>query len=276
MSQDKCSKQEIISKIINSGALEIRNVDNGQDPFVYSTGNRGPGYIMIKGLVGQPSIMRFLCRQLAFKVIDEAEFDFIEGNATGGMIPAWELNNQVCDILKKEIPYCYLRVSRKEGGHDELITGDRNNPLIKKGMKALVVEELVNYAGTTGNAAVAFRKEGYLVSHGACILSYHHKESLNRLKEKEVTLVPLITLPELLEISAAENLLDQSTVTSYQEFLVDPIKWQLSRNLVIPEESALKAIKQGTKMIKLDTKEALDLGAPAAKVNHDMIYYKKA
>src|SRR3990167_735411 len=184
---------EIASTIINAGAISIRDVDSGELPFVYSTGNRGPGYLMIKGLVGQPAVLKKLTKSLAYKVIQEAKFDFIEGNATGGMIPGWQLRNDVSDILGKEIPYCYLRGSRKEGGHGELITGNSNNPLIKPGMKALVVEELVNYAGTTGNAAEEFRAAGYPVSHAACILSYDHQQSNARLEEKGITLVPLIT-----------------------------------------------------------------------------------
>ncbi len=74
---------------------------------------------MVKGLVGQPEVLKFLTRNLDYKVIDEAEFDFIEGNATGGMIPGWQLRNDVSDILGREVPFCYLRGSRKEGGYGE-------------------------------------------------------------------------------------------------------------------------------------------------------------
>ena len=48
----------------------------------------------------------------------------------------------------------------------------------------MVVEELVNYAGTTANAAEEFRAAGYPVSHAACILSYNHAQSNSKLKEK--------------------------------------------------------------------------------------------
>src|SRR3989338_7708156 len=102
-------EKEIATTIINSGAISIRDVDNGDEPFVYSTGNRGPGYLMIKGLVGQPSILKSLTKWLAHKVVKEAKFDFIEGNATGGMIPGWQLRNDISDLLGKEVPFCYLR-----------------------------------------------------------------------------------------------------------------------------------------------------------------------
>ncbi len=267
--------EEIAKTIINSGACEIKDIDGGQEPFIYTTGNRGPGYLMIKGLVGQPAVLKFLTKQLAYKVVDEAEFDFIEGNATGGMIPGWQLRNDVSEILGKEIPFCYLRGSRKEGGHGELITGDRNNPLIKKGMKALVVEELVNYAGTTGNAAEEFRAAGYPVSHAACIFSYDHGESNARLREKDITLVPLITLPQLLDVSESGNLISQNSIQSYRDFLKDPLGWQLSRSLVVPTDTAKRAIERGYQMRELSKDEALKLGAPQGKLNEGLVYWTK-
>lgn len=292
---------EIAKTILKSGAVEVRDLDFGEDPFVYSTGNRGPGYLMIKGLVGQPEILKYLTKNLAKRVVSEAEFDFIEGNATGGMIPGWQLRNDVSEILGREVPFAYLRGSRKEGGQGELITGNANNPLIQEGMRALVVEELVNYAGTTGNAAEEFRAAGYPVSHAACILSYDHEESNARLEEKKVSLISLITLPQLLEVAESENLIPSKAVQSYRDFLSDPLDWQLSRDFVVPggvleqyildlpeerfssgkelgaspKDSAKRAIEKGYSMRLLGSKEALERGAPAGKVKEGVGYWIK-
>lgn len=268
--------EEITKRIIAAGAVEVRDVDNGEEPFVYSTGNRGPGYVMMKGLVGQPEVLKFLTRNLAQRVVKEAKFDFIEGNATGGMVPAWQLRNDVSEILGREIPYCYLRGSRKEGGHGELITGDRNNPLIKKGMSVLIVEELVNYAGTTTNAAEEFRAAGYPVTHGACLLSYDHPESNKRLKDKGVTLVALLTLPQLLDAAGSIGALSAKAVSSYKEFLASPLEWQLKRNLVIPDSAMSEAETKGYKVRKLEKEEALKLGAPESKINSGVVYCARA
>lgn len=266
------SLEEIASKIIDAGAVSIRDVNSGEEPFVYSTGNRGPGYLMIKGLVGQPETLKFLTRNLAYKVIDQAKFDFIEGNATGGMIPGWQLRNDVSEILGREISFCYLRGSRKEGGHGELITGN-NSPLIRQGMKALVVEELVNYAGTTGNAAEEFRAAGYPVSHAACILSYDHQQSNARLEEKGITLIPLIKLPQLLDVAETNQLIPKEAIDSYREFLSDPLSWQLDRNLVVPADSAKKAMERGYFMKELSSEEAMERGAPSGKIKEGVIYW---
>lgn len=267
------SLEEIAIKIIDSGAVVVRDVDSGEEPFVYSAGNRGPGYLMIKGLVGQPKTLKFLTINLAHKVIDEAKFDFIEGNATGGMIPGWQLRNDVSDILGREIPFCYLRGSRKEWGYGELITGNQNNPLIQLGMKALVVEELVNYAGTIENAAEELRAARYLVSHAACISSYDNQQSNLKLREKGVTLVPLITLPQLLDVAETVSSIPKKAIIYYKNFLSDPLKWQLERGLVIPKNSAQEAIERGYSMIQLSSDEALLKGAPAGKIKEGIVYW---
>lgn len=284
----EASLEEIAGQIINSGAVEVRDVDASQEPFVYSTGNRGPGYVMIKGLVGQRKVLKFLTLQLAHRVAPSygKDFDFVEANATGGMIPGWQLADDIEKVLGLEegaIPYVYLRGSRKEGGHGEMLTGDRNNPLIQPGMKALVFEELVNYAGTTTNAAEECRAKGYPVTHAGCILSYDHSQSNLRLQESGVTLTPLITLPQLLDVAEPAGLIPINSVKSYREFLRNPLEWQLSRGLVvpgglergIPKDSAKAAIDKGYSMRELSPEEALSKGAPKGKVNEGLVYWIK-
>ena len=272
--------EEIASRIIGSGAVSVRNVDGGEQPFVYSTGNRGPGYIMIKGLVGQRQLLKFLTGQLAQKVapLYRTTFDFMEGNATGGMIPGWQLTDDVEKVLGLEegsIPYVYLRGSRKEGGHGELITGDANNPLITKGMRAFVFEELVNYAGTTTNAALEFRAAGYPVTHAGCIFFYDTPDSHAKLKDTGVTLIPLITLPQLLDIAESGKKITPDAVQGYREFLKDPVTWQLARGLVVPADTARRATGMGYEMRELDRDEAIRLGAPEGKLNEKVVYWAK-
>ena len=112
-----------------------------------------PGYIMIKGLCGQPDVMHYLVDKLADKVAKACpQVDFINGNVTGGVVTGWLLRDKLSEKLGRNIPFVYLRGARKRGGHDELITGIHNNSTIKKGMNVVVVEELVNSGMTTINA----------------------------------------------------------------------------------------------------------------------------
>lgn len=270
------NKLEIVKKIIESGAIQIRDVDNGEEPFLYSSGNRGPGYVMIKGLCGQPETLKFLIRELAKKVNSEIgdKIDFIDGNVSGGMLPGWELRNVLSELQGREIPYVYLRETRKAGGHNELITGDLANPLIKKNMSVLVVEELVNYCTTTMNAVQIFRDCGYTANFAACILSYDQEEAMKNMRDMDIKLVSLVTLPEILDVAEENNLIDNHKIASYREFLKDSVKWQLDRGFVVPEEQAKEAMMRGYEMVKLSKEDAIATGAPASKINSDFTYWK--
>ncbi len=269
---------DAVRQLFDAGAIEIRDVDAGDEPFVYSTGNRGPGYVMIKGLVGQPGLFLDLTWSLANKIHNDpdVEFDFVEGNATGGMIPGWQLRNDLSKLAGKQFPFCYLRGSRKKGGHGELITGNRNNPLIWEGMSVLVNEELVNYAGTSANAAVAFREAGYVVRDAACIFTYDHQQARDRLEEHGLNLVSLLTLPRTLDISEEERLSSPASIAAYRSFLEDPIAWQLDRGMVVPEDTARAAIAKGYTMRPLNKGDAIiNHGAPREKALSGITYWKQ-
>jgi orotidine-5'-phosphate decarboxylase len=266
---------ELAQSVINSGALSVRNILH-EEPFVYSSGNRGPGYVMIKGLCGQPALFKNLVKQLANKLVGNQilnHIDFVDGNVTGGVVCGWQLASYLSKMKGQQIPFVYLRGSRKAGGHNELVTGDMNNPYIKKGMNVLIVEELVNYGETTINAVETFRRMGYQVTHATCILSYDHKETNKKLADLGITLIPLVTLPELLNLSKEHLLLDSESVDSYKEYLQDSIKWQLDRNMVIPENSMTEYVRQEYNLVQLTEKQALQLGAPPSKLDEGFVYW---
>lgn len=268
---------ELAKSIIDSQALAVRNtlID---EPFVYSSGNRGPGYIMIKGLCGQPTLFKNLVNQLANKLVENQvldHIDFVDGNVTGGVVCGWQLTNYLSRMKDEQIPFVYLRGSRKAGGHNELVTGDMNNPYIQKGMNVLIVEELVNYGETTINAVETFRRMGYTVTHATCLLSYDHEETNRKLDKLGVKLIPLITLPELLGAAKKYSLIDSQAVDSYVEYLQDSIEWQLKRNMVIPENSVTDDMKEKYDLTQLTNLQAQQLGAPQSKLDEGFVYWGK-
>jgi len=214
--------KKLMERVIEVGAIEIRDLSQGEEPFLYSSGNWGPGYVMIKGLVSQRPLLENILMELSKKVYRKTgeKLDFVAGNATGGMVPAWILAKYL------ERPYVYVRASRKKGGHQDVITGDQQNVLILEGCKALVVEELVNFAETTCASAEKLRKEGYEVKYAATILSYDNPVAHERLKELGVELICLFTLEELIDVAEATGAFSEAAVADYREFLKDPMAWQ--------------------------------------------------
>src|SRR3989344_1219569 len=94
--------------VLEAKAVDIRNVPLrvtneevdklplGNQPFLYASGNWGPGYVMIKGLVGRKNIIKSLIRPLAQKIAERVHYvDFIAGNVSGGIIPGWLLSEEL-------------------------------------------------------------------------------------------------------------------------------------------------------------------------------------
>lgn len=226
---ERLSEEEICRLILIAKAVEIRDVDKGEEPFLYSSGNWGPGYVSIKGLVGEQSTFVTLAKQLALRIVEEGvDFDFIAANATGGMIPGYQLREDLQKMTGKDIPYVYVRGSRKVGGQKELVTGI---DYIKPGSRALVVEELINFAETTTISAMGLRELGYVAERAATILHYQNPEALKKLRESQVSVVQLTSLPKLLTVAEKENFFSPKAVQSYREFLSSPLNWQKNRGL---------------------------------------------
>lgn len=224
--------ETICETILRSGAVTIRDVDAGEEPFLYSSGNWGPGYVSIKGLVGQERVFKTLTRQLTLRVLaSQVGFDFIAANATGGMIPGYQLREDLQDLSGREIPYVYVRGSRKPGGHKELVTGIDGNPFTPQGSRALVVEELVNFAQTTTNSALGLRELGYQVDNAATILHYQNPEALTRLESNGLAVVHVTTLPKLLEVAEVGGHFSSDAIEDYKRFLGNPLRWQAERGL---------------------------------------------
>jgi orotate phosphoribosyltransferase len=217
--------------------IEVDQLSRNRQPFKYSSGNWGPGYLMIKGLVGWPTVLKCLIKYLAFEVAERVpDLQFVAGNATGGMIPGWQLAGELSGLLGREIPCAYIRETRKAGGQKELITGIANNPKVPAGAIGINVEELTNFAETITNGVSIMRNSGYTANHGAAIFYYENPEANKKLAENKIEMIHLFTLPELLDVAESNSLFPVKAVTDYRKFLADPSVWQAERGLTKVEK----------------------------------------
>lgn len=226
------SEQDLAVVVLDAGAVSIRDVDAGEEPFLYSSGNWGPGYVSIKGLVGRESVFKALTFNCAKRLVDqEADFDFVAANATGGMVPGYQVKEYYQQITGRKVPYIYVRNTRKIGGHQEYATGLINNPEIPQGSKPLIYEELVNFAQTTLNSRTVLADEGYNATHAGTILHYENPEAVARLQEENLILIPTLRLKTVLEVAQETGRFSAKAVDDYRTFLKDPLSWQAARGL---------------------------------------------
>lgn len=229
---DQKKKENVMRLLLQSGGLEIRDVDGGEEAFLYSSGNHGPGYVDVKGRVGFDEVFEAMVDLLADKIIeDKVDFDLLVGMMTGGSMPGFRLKQLLSERLDKRIVYIYQRGARKVGGHQELDTGDRSNHHIPEGCRTLVVEELVNFAQTTTNGVLYERNEKKrIVEDAATILFYQNPFAIEKLKKHGINLHWLIGLrDDLLPFTIKEGFFPEKAVQSYFDFLNNPREWNESR-----------------------------------------------
>jgi orotate phosphoribosyltransferase len=221
----------LVQQMLNVHAVAIRDIGAGEEPFEYSSGNKGPGYVMVKALVSQQPLLEALIYQLAVKFLDRVpDIEYVAGNATGGMIPAWIMREALQKLTGRTIPYMYIRGSRKVGGHGEQLTGNQVSDFFKMPRKGMVLEELVNFAQTTTNSALAQREVGHKVDYAATILFYDHPNARKLLADNGIELVHLFTMSELLEL-IEQNGVDRHLIDEYRAFLLDPTEWQIQHGI---------------------------------------------
>lgn len=227
---DKLKIQECARLILSSDVLQIRDVDAGEELFFYTSGHQGPGYVSIKDLVGKTVVMKHLMKRLAEKFINvNRHVNFVAGNATGGIVPGWLMRDLLEKMTGRIVPFVYVK-DKKDSKADKEIIGISNE--INLGDCAVVVDELVNFASTTCDSALALRKAGYKVNEAACILYYGHIVAEALLKQSGLKMTCLLTLNELLDYAEQLGFYPVQLINSYREFLRDPIEWQRKRGLL--------------------------------------------
>lgn len=209
--------EKIILEILQAKFLEIRDIENGGEPFLYSSGNYGPGYVSLRDSVGSKKMIKFLAEFLAKKVKKIApNIDLIAGNATAGIVPGWLVSEYM------DLPFIYVRDTKKEYGQKDQLVGVRGNVEISSGDNALIVDELVNHGSNIIKSAKALREAGLTVTHAACFMSYARLEVARNLKKENIKLIYLFTLPQFLDVAGKHKIYSQKVINAFKEYLKNP------------------------------------------------------
>lgn len=147
-------RHRIMQNILDTKVLKIRNMAAGEPSFSYTSKHNGPVYVGLKELIGRPDLFDSLITFLADKARKElpCPVRFLVGTATGGIVPAYEIAKKLRRYWsRKGVPAGYVRDQAKDG---EWLVGVRDNPLIHDGDSCILIEELINFGGTTIQACV--------------------------------------------------------------------------------------------------------------------------
>lgn len=172
--------QKTVLQIPENGAMEVRDVDAGAEPFLYASGWRGPIYIMVKGMVSF-WMFKTLAFLLSVKLAEKyPNLRYVAGNVTGGMIPGWLITKYLELITGNKIDYLYVKGSRviEKAVKDPIVIVDR---VAVTKTAALVVNKLLKMKQKIDFVAGA--------SPGGMALGYEISEQLYYATGQEVPFV---------------------------------------------------------------------------------------
>lgn len=193
------SVSEEVAKIL----LELNAVSlNTKKLFRYASGILSPVYTDCRVLMAYPDKRRQI-RDFYIDAIQKSgvEFGVIAGTATAG-IPhaAW-----IADKLN--LPMVYVRGKAKNHGKENLMEG-----IIKKGQKAIVIEDLISTGDSAINSVNAVRAAGGEVSYVFSIITYGLKKADQTFKENNLELISLTNFSILVDLAQKLNYINKEDI----------------------------------------------------------------
>lgn len=204
------------SKSVAEILLKINAVSlNPKKPYKYASGILSPVYTDCRILMAYPDKRRII-RDLYIDAIKKSgiQFDVVAGTATAG-IPhaAW-----IADELN--LPMVYVRGSAKDHGKENLLEG-----IIKKGQKAIVIEDLVSTGESSISSTNAVRKAGGTVSHVFAIITYGIKIADNNFKKNKLKLIPLTTFEDVVKVAQSLGKIRSAEKAVILDWTKNPQAW---------------------------------------------------
>ncbi len=215
--------QDEIARLTARMLLEIGAVHfNAKEPYIYSSGLRGPTYVDCRKLISFPRIRSTLMDFLTITVMRNAgfeAFDNIAGGETAG-IPFAALIAE-----RMALPMTYVRKKAKGYGRNARIEG-----VMTEGERVLLVEDLTTDGGSKISFVDAIRETGATCAHTAVIFYYGiFPDTMKTLGDHGITLHHLCTWWDVLAEARAQAAFDEETLREVEAFLKAPRTWQDAR-----------------------------------------------
>jgi orotate phosphoribosyltransferase len=195
--------------------LKIKAVSlNPKKPYRYSSGILSPVYTDCRILMSYPEERKQIIDLYIREINKLGKIDLIAATATAG-IPhgAW-----VADKLN--LPMVYIRGTAKDHGKGNQIEG-----LIKKGQKAVVIEDLISTGESSITTAKAIREAGAKVSNVISIFTYSMQKSENNFKKNKLKLTSLTTFADVVGQAQKLGYINKEEMSIILDWAKDPPSW---------------------------------------------------
>jgi len=183
-----------------------------EDPFTWTSGIKSPIYCDNRLTLSYPTVRKDIEDGLCEIVKKEyPEVEMLMGCATAG-IPHAAIMAAILDL-----PMGYVRGSAKKHGRGNHVEG-----LIVKGMKVVVVEDLISTGKSAIDAVEALRELGCDVLGIVSVFSYELENGIQNLKDANVKNISLCNYDTLIKVAAEAGYIKEDAVTKLAAWHKDP------------------------------------------------------
>ncbi len=192
------------AKLLGVKAIKLQP----SNPFTWASGWKSPFYCDNRKTLSFPDLRTFVKVELTRLVMEQfPEAEGVAGVATGA------------DALS--LPFAYVRSKPKDHGMENLIEGELN-----KGMKVVVVEDLISTGGSSLKAVEALRKAGSEVVGMVASYTYGFPVAEEAFKAAGVKLLTLTNYEAVVAEALKTGYIKENDIETLNLWRKDPANWK--------------------------------------------------
>ncbi len=206
------NERAVAEKLLQVNAVKL----NPQAPFTWASGWKSPIYCDNRKVLGFPFIRDFIKSEMCnvvFETFPDAEL--LAGVATAGI--AW--GAMAADQLK--LPYIYVRPKPKEHGLGNQIEG-----YYEKGMKTVVIEDLISTGKSSLQVCDVLKNEGIEVIGMVSIFNYGFDVASKAFETAGIPFKSLTNYETLIATALEKNIVKSEEESVLLNWRQDPANWQ--------------------------------------------------
>ena len=212
MSLELNTSSKIANYLLQIKAIKLET----EKPFQWSSGIYSPIYCDNRIVLSFPKIRKLVC-DCFVEIIKEKynDTELVAGVATGG------IGMGMLIAEKLDLPFVYVRPQAKKHGRKNQIEG-----LIKKNIKAIVIEDLISTGKSSLNAVDALKKEKVNVIGLISLFSYELEDAKKNISKSGLNYCSLSNFSDLIKIALSTNYIDTKQKEEIFKWRLNPQKWR--------------------------------------------------
>ena len=212
MSLELTTSSKIANYLLQIKAIKLET----EKPFQWSSGIYSPIYCDNRIVLSFPKIRKLVC-DCFVEIIKKkyTDTELVAGVATGG------IGIGMLIAEKLDLPFVYVRPQAKKHGRKNQIEG-----LIKKNIKAIVIEDLISTGKSSLNAVDALKKEKVNVIGLISLFSYELEDAKKNISKSGLNYCSLSNFSDLIKIALSTNYINEKQKEEIFKWRLNPQKWR--------------------------------------------------